>query len=185
MRAKKIILMLSILVLTATGCSQKNNTSNFQQSTLSTNFTDTSSWKTYSNLQRGYAFRYPNDWTLVDKEPSSDSTSKLFSTTVTSVDKKYSFLVFSKYDKKFIDFTEEQKANVVIDGEVYQVSFLGTQLGCKELSNSPPDGECSSFNIPITRNNNYYDLQGRGVDIKNEISEPYKGIISSFKFMNN
>ncbi len=70
-------------------------------------------------------------------------------------------------------------SDIYIDNEIRKVYLFPEGWECREYAYGAKD--CSSFHIPIQKNNKWFLLQGIGQ--AKEIGDDYKLILSIFKFL--
>ena len=84
-KGRNLIIILFVIALTASivyifNMSRENNTTTGDYPTavapMSSNHSDFSGWKTHTDTIYGYSFKYPQEWTLVERPIGNSPTSK-------------------------------------------------------------------------------------------------------------
>jgi len=138
----------------------------------------TAGWKTYTNTQYGFEFKYPQSWVFEDHSPTIDEVNKiLLSITIAGPNQNFSVRVYQNEPLRYAELTQT-KTSTEISG-LPTTAYLFPE-GYECYGDGDPV-QCSFFAIPVKRGNYWYVLEGRG-NARDLAS--YSQILSTFKFTN-
>ncbi|HEX9503974.1 MAG TPA: PsbP-related protein [Patescibacteria group bacterium] len=143
----------------------------------------TAGWKTYSNDQYGFAFKYPNDWTLTD---ISNGSRNVFPPTFTGVnlrkngsDKDIIGIDFFSADEDLLQGSSFG-ADPSTDAKIGGVSWKAIKFSDCSPGSCPPH-DSLSITTKNNNNNKYYQITLYPNDTAN-INPIFTSILDTFKF---
>lgn len=163
--------------------------------------TSTADWKTYTNSEYGFSFKYPKDWTMTEKGGSNSDASVVSITSPETleliernkIDGKnygpYSDDMSVYYYNSVADETENKNNNLgatTLDQLVEKntmISKIGvTKLGDSQAIDATLAGEGTYYTVLATPNQHLYKVMFMNISNKDKLSSEENQILSTFQF---